>query len=144
MDFLDRWPNWLRWVLLIPGTLLVASVGTAIITFVYRWMFDYSYEFARASGYIISSLALVYVAPQIAPKGKLPVAFIFGCTWGIVHLTNVVLQSILLFNGYEGFIWWELAASIVSDIVIISFLVSKTKEHFKEKYETERNYIQNV
>jgi hypothetical protein len=128
--WVEKWPDWLRWLLFVPITLVIALVGAVIVSYIYRIFFDYSEGFARLTGSAIASVTIMYITPVMVPKGKLPTTIAFGCVWGVLHLFNLITGVLTLFRTPQYLDWWAMAAGVISIIIIVASSVSQTREHF--------------
>lgn len=119
-DFVTKFPNWLRWVLLVPIVILCAMLGYLFIritdlidTFLYgtgwRLLWNIVTESA-AAGFPIA--IAMFVAAVIAPKAKK--LFFYGI--GVLGIAFLVLRIV-------AYVFGELSGHIEVGVVILVALV---------------------
>src|SRR5436309_1334422 len=74
--FLVRWPNWLRWLLFLPASVLVPAVFLLIYSIFNGWFLDlgpnaFYFNLMRGIAY---GAGCVYIGAMVAPKKQKTVA----------------------------------------------------------------------
>jgi hypothetical protein len=110
--FLEQWPTWLRWLLVVPAALagfLAIQIVIVILSFFsgswLSWLPDWAIQLinSAASGY-----ALVYAAAWTAPRAKVVVAV--SATILVAVIAGVALMGGLLIPTKSGPVVLALAA----------------------------------
>lgn len=118
MNYIDKVPNWLRWIL-VPIASIIAGVLITVMGRIFFWLqakmsgigegawLDLIWTSVFVGG--VTGFGLIYAGAHIAPSGKKMVALCLGALWIMAGGTSIYL-SILKSN------WWEVV-EIVSTIV---------------------------
>ena len=72
---IDRLTDWLRWVLLVPGSIGTAFLVASLISFVARGVFTYPAAFLSGCAYVFAAL---YTASRVAPSHRRIVIAVLG------------------------------------------------------------------
>ena len=86
-SFIDGWPHWVRWMLVLPAGIL-AYIGVQVIVVVLSlfsqswlsWLPDWALQLINSA---LSGYAMVYFVAWMAPRGRVTVAVIFTVLLGI-------------------------------------------------------------
>lgn len=88
MSFIDKWPNSVRWILLLPGSLIVGFLYRTIVSLVWYWFVGYS-NWISPYGQIIFDgvflpLGILMGAEYIAPVHKTGTVKWFSIIFGLI------------------------------------------------------------
>ncbi len=96
--FISKWPNWLRWVLMVPAAIL----GSFIVPWIVRIIMSFSEDgeswriFAEIVQSFMFGLVFVIIAAYTAPKYQLTTAIIFltvTCLFGgMILMLGLIAQ----------------------------------------------------
>lgn len=115
LRFITNRPDWLRWILLIPVTI--------VVTFIFGAVFSYKWGFYNPFSVGFMTAAIVIVPPVIAPKGKLTTLIVSGSLWASIHVIDIIYPII----GIVSFIDVSSAGvklmAIITDIIAIASVV---------------------
>lgn len=96
--FLEKWPDWLRWLLFLPASIIVPILFSLFQMLIQEWFLDigpdaFYLRFMRA---IIYGGGIVIVGAVVAPKKQKAIA-----------LFMMILLSIISGMSFLGFIFLE-------------------------------------
>ena len=91
---LDRLPDWLRWVLLVPSSIGTAFLAASLISFVARGVFTYPAAFLSGCVYVFAAL---YTASRVAPShGRIVIAVLGLLVLGDLTFVHLVMAPDIL------------------------------------------------
>lgn len=140
MNKLQRIPNWLRWILILPCSFLafvLAFVLSQVVcgfgmhrfapTFMYGFLTLFYIPFASA----FAVAAFVYVGKEIAPKMQFRVAVCLVCILGFLIAGSLIVK--ILVPSQANVSWMELVLTVVGGVLGV-FWAFKDGEIVSEKH----------
>jgi len=129
MNF-DKWPDWLRWILVLPAS-LGAYFGIQVIIAVANSFAPVPESMINLWCKFINSIAgpaaLVWVGAIIAPKHK----FVVAITITVIHaILNAIVLTLAIISGRHSDPTWLLVGACI--IGIVSTIVVCVMLHEKE------------
>lgn len=114
---LDRWPNWLRWILFLPIAALVWLLAYPIILIVNVWMtpsflrgFFMEISF-KALATAVSTAAFIWVGATIAPSHKFRVSLVLAIIIGVLIGFSAVAK--IMFANRISITWTEVGIGVI-------------------------------
>lgn len=93
--FIESWPDWVRWTLFIPASLLIPFLYLLLQSLIQTWYYDMgedSFFFALIRG-IVYGGGIVIVGSIVAPRGQKAIALIY-------LVLIAMLVGVLFFGGF--------------------------------------------
>ena len=121
MRFLEKIPDWLRWILFIPAALLALFVSYPIITIVNKiTMIGLGEGFILDIGILVlanlwSAVAFIWVGSIVAPKNNFIISIILSVIYGFMLGTSFFAKFMLGENSSVS--WIEMIISIITGII---------------------------
>lgn len=153
-DYIDNWPKWLRWVLLLPAALLGGFFIVVLIIFGTTYLAE-SVEvpilyIGNFIGFILSTLATLHIAFSFAPSYKRTVIVILItiAVLGDLSVVHLILQAeaykdlcgvigtfIACLIGLKVYLWDERSHTAPFNTVVgkQSKVRSRSKEPIEER-----------
>lgn len=109
--FIEKWPNWLRWILFLPASVIIPFIFAFIQNF-----FIYNFS-GLTSDYLIVELyngfvmgaGFIFVGAIVAPKKQVPISIILQSLLTAICLIMYLLaMQSSLFDGFRDTIFWLL------------------------------------
>ena len=143
-SFLEKVPDWLRWVLLLPllgvTILLVAIIAEIAVSglFVGGGLLTGS-DASEALKFLLDPVASLVVATTVAPKGKFVIGIIINVLYSIAFAIVVVVSFfIFYYDGFDSYLLLTTSAAIVGPVIAIIYLfVNKDKLILKKEEPTD-------
>jgi hypothetical protein len=137
MKFLEKIPNWLRWILFIPAALLALFVSYPIISVVNKIA-----PIGLGEGFILdigilvlanlwSAVAFIWVGSIVAPKNNFIISIILSVIYGFMLGASFFAKLMLRENS--GVSWIEMIITIITGIIAAVGVV----RYFYEKEKSE-------
>ena len=121
MDFVDKMPSWLRWLIFFP-TGVIASfliypliiIGNRLLSWgEFEGFFGQLFLFALAGGWF--GFVFVWVGARIAPKAQFLVAVVLAVILALIM--GASLMSRVMLGHASKVSWMELLVSIVAGLI---------------------------
>jgi len=118
-DYIERLPNWARWIIALPAALLCSWLGRAVAVFCYQWWNGGESFWSYITGTAAETIIFVYVLYEIIPNYK------FICS----VIVNVLLGGLLLFLTlyaiYKGTITIDgsVGGLIINNAIMLGILI---------------------
>jgi len=124
---LERWPNWLRWVLFLPAAFAAMFLAYPIILILNELTIpDYMKGFLTdiflrilATGW--SAVAFIWVGSTIVPHNKLIVSVILAVIYGF--LLGAMFVAKLMLGEASSTSWLDVGISIVVGSIAVVIIV---------------------
>lgn len=132
--FIDKLPNWLRWILVLPGALATFILANVAISIFYMLFGDrylpetMKHFFIQFINGIVASYYYVFVGTYIAPKFKPTVAIVLTVIFSL--LIGILLALTLVSGNSYDPTWWVIvtsAACLIAAIASCNEINSKNK-----------------
>lgn len=124
MEFFDKLPNWLRWILLIPSVIVLVAIGV-LVFYIIMWITGGWSDWGWVSNIIFiiltavaCYLTLVFSA-AIAPKGEFIVALIFGI---LLTIVAIIFFIFLVSAVTQGFLGFNLFYFLITPVCILTII----------------------
>lgn len=144
-ETMNRVPNWVRWILVLPG----AVASALLVLFLYQVLFlvERFFDAFAPLGWIdlifigptafgVAAAAFVTTGAGIAPCGRRTVAVLLA----LVPTTFVVLNVYIRLRGDQDPAWptWRMALEFVGLALGLVFALGNVFEHCRERSATVR------
>ena len=139
MRFLDKIPNWLRWILFLPAAILAMLISYPLITIINRLtMIGLGDVFFVDIGILIlanlwSAVAFIWVGSIVAPKNNFIVSIVLSVLYAFNLGISFFAKSML--GDSSSVSWPEMIITIITGIVAAVGVI----HYFHEKEQTETN-----
>lgn len=135
MKFLEKIPDWLRWILFIPAALLALFVSYPIIAIVNRiTTIGIGEGFILDIGILVlanlwSAVAFIWVGSIVAPKNNFIISIIFSVIYGFMLGASFFAKFMLGENSSVS--WIEMIITIITGIIaavgVVRYFYEKEK-----------------
>jgi hypothetical protein len=143
MKFLEKIPDWLRWILFLPSAFLALLISYPIITIINKIsmmiVFLVDNTFLVNIGTLVlanlwSAVAFIWVGAIVAPRNNFIVAIVLATIY--TFILGASFMSRLMLGENSSVSWLEMAIAIVTGIiaavgVIHYFYEKKLSENFE-------------
>lgn len=135
MSYIEKLPNWLRWILFLPIAIVGSLLGQIIIGLLSLIITpETSTDWIKLVNSYVGTYIFMEIATAIAPKNKDIVA---------ISLTSTITTCIILFFLYflivlkTSLYSYDLFLLVVADIITIATMIYVTKITIKAQNENE-------
>jgi len=135
MRFLDKIPDWLRWILFIPAALLALFISYPIITIVNKiTMIGFGEGFILDILILVlanlwSAVAFIWIGSIVAPKNNFIISIILSMIYGFMLGASFFAKFMLGENSSVSYI--EMIVTIITGIIaavgVIRYFYEKEK-----------------
>ena len=135
MRFLDKIPDWLRWILFIPAALLALFISYPIITIVNKiTMIGFGEGFILDILILVlanlwSAVAFIWIGSIVAPKNNFIISIILSMIYGFMLGASFFAKFMLGENSSVSYI--EMIITIITGIIaaagVIRYFYEKEK-----------------
>ncbi len=135
MKFLEKIPDWLRWILFIPVALLALFVSYPIISVVNKiTMIGLGKGFIIDIGILVfanlwSAVAFIWVGSIVAPKNNFIISIILSVIYGFMLGASFFTKLMLRENSSVS--WIEMIITIITGIIaavgVVRYFYKKEK-----------------
>lgn len=133
-DFIERLPNWARWIIALPAALLCSWIGRAVAVFCYQWWNGGASFWSDLTGTAIEALVFVYVLYEIVPKYK------FICSVVVNSLICVLMLFLTIYAVLNGTGDESLIGTIINNLIMIGILICSCVMIYNEEHK--HDYLQ--
>lgn len=143
MDFLNRIPNWLRWIFSLPAALLALFISYPLIIFLNKiTMIGIGEGFLTDLVILIlanlwSAAAFIWVGAIVAPRHNFIVSIIFAVFYSFILGASFFAKFSL--GAKSSVSWVEMTITVVAGLVAAVGVVY----HFYEKEKNEKTSFVN-
>ena len=135
--FMKKWPNWLRWTLMLPSAIIgyiVLKLVVALISLIGGGIYSGPFVLSGYADYIIFPFSIVAFPANVAPKHKRIVVITMATIYSIVILIliSISLYRYSILTKYDGY-WLEIIGLVTTIIVAIIVAIFSSKNFAKKE-----------